>query len=210
MALTMLWTPPSRRRRRRGWSTTTATGSCFEIWAGSSSRSLLNEATRPSDLGMSLFDSMVGLAVRRWCAPVLGLEPLAPAGRYLSRRRALGGHEVARRFLTAANTDEFLVDTGYSPEAITSPASWPGSRAGTAARSSGWRRWPRTCSRAGSRRLGARARRRRARGDDRRRREEHRGVPVRACAAERPSPSARDVHTRAVAAAAAARTGTTG
>ncbi len=83
--------------------------------------SLLNEATRPSDLGMSLFDSMAGLAVRRWCAPVLGLEPLAPAGRYLSRRRSLGGHEVARRFLTAANTDEFLVDTGYSPEEITSP-----------------------------------------------------------------------------------------
>jgi predicted TIM-barrel fold metal-dependent hydrolase len=79
--------------------------------------SLLNEATRPSPLGTSLFDSMAGLAVRRWCAPVLDLEPLATADDYLTRRRELGFSEVARRFLQATHTEDFLVDTGYAPGA---------------------------------------------------------------------------------------------
>jgi predicted TIM-barrel fold metal-dependent hydrolase len=80
--------------------------------------SMLNEATRPSPLGTSLFESMAGLAVRRWCAPVLDLEPLATAEEYLSRRQELGIDEVARRLLRATNTDDFLVDTGFAPGAI--------------------------------------------------------------------------------------------
>ena len=79
--------------------------------------SLLNEATRPSPLGTSLFESMAGLAVRRWCAPVLDLEPLASADDYLTRRRELGISEVATRFLRATHTQDFLVDTGYAPGA---------------------------------------------------------------------------------------------
>jgi hypothetical protein len=94
--------------------------------------SLLTEASRPSALGMSLFDSMVGLAVRRWCAPILGLEPLAPPDLYLARRRDLGSHEVARRLLGAAHTGDFLVDTGYAPETITSAESLAGLAGGRA------------------------------------------------------------------------------
>ncbi|MDP9317806.1 MAG: amidohydrolase, partial [Actinomycetota bacterium] len=82
---------------------------------------MLNEAVRPSPLGTSLFDSMIGLAVRRWCAPVLDLDPLAEPEEYLAQRRALGVSEVTRRFLRATNTECFLVDTGYSPDAITGP-----------------------------------------------------------------------------------------
>ena len=51
---------------------------------------LMNEGAAPSPLGTTFFDSMLGLAVRQWCAPVLGLEPHALAEDYLIRRRQLG------------------------------------------------------------------------------------------------------------------------
>ena len=46
-------------------------------------------------MGTTFFDSMLGLAVRRWCAPVLGLEPHASAEDYLTRRQQLGAGEPA-------------------------------------------------------------------------------------------------------------------
>ncbi len=57
---------------------------------------LMNEAAHASPLGTTLFDSMLGLAIRRHCAPVLDLEPLAPADDYLERRAELGAAEVNR------------------------------------------------------------------------------------------------------------------
>ncbi|GAA4755044.1 amidohydrolase family protein [Modestobacter marinus] len=84
--------------------------------------SMLTEAAGPSALGGSLFDSQVGLAVRRWCPPVLDLPAHAPAAEYLDRRAELGADEVNRRMLTATGTGTFLLDTGYLPEPITSPA----------------------------------------------------------------------------------------
>src|SRR4051794_41768702 len=57
---------------------------------------MMNEANRPSPLGTSLFDSMLGLAVRRWCAPVLDLEPDASPDEDLARRRELGAGEGNR------------------------------------------------------------------------------------------------------------------
>ena len=83
--------------------------------------SMLNEAAGPSPLGTSFFDSMAGLAVRRWCAPVLDLEPHASPDDYMTRRRELGIVEVSRRLLRATNTEDFLVDTGFAPGA-TGPA----------------------------------------------------------------------------------------
>src|SRR5580693_10459436 len=53
------------------------------------------------------------MAIRRWCAPVLDLEPMAPAAAYLAQRAALGGGEVTRRLLRASGISHFLVDTGY-------------------------------------------------------------------------------------------------
>ena len=41
----------------------------------------MNEAANASPLGTTLFDSMLGLAIRRHCAPVLDLDPLAAARR---------------------------------------------------------------------------------------------------------------------------------
>ncbi|MGI9157246.1 MAG: amidohydrolase family protein [Marmoricola sp.] len=82
---------------------------------------MMNEAVRASPLGTTLFDSMLGLAIRRWCAPVLDLEPLAPADDYLARRRQLGATEVNRRLVAAAGIGEFLVDTGLNPGRLCTP-----------------------------------------------------------------------------------------
>ncbi|MFD7437793.1 amidohydrolase family protein [Streptomyces sp. NPDC059861] len=71
--------------------------------------------------GVSPFDSPVGVAVRRHCAPLLDLPRHAPAGEYVARRAGLGPEEVNRRFLSAAGTKVFCVDTGYTPEGLTTP-----------------------------------------------------------------------------------------
>jgi uncharacterized protein len=83
---------------------------------------LMNESRGPSPLGTTIFDSMLGLAIRRWCAPVLDLEPHASPESYLARRSALGAAEVNRRLIGMAGIETFLVDTGLSPELLTSPA----------------------------------------------------------------------------------------
>jgi hypothetical protein len=82
---------------------------------------LLTEAPGPPPPGTSMFDSPLGFAVRRWCAPLLDLEPSAPAGRYLERRAELGPAEVNRRLLRAADVDAWLVDTGYQSDQVLTP-----------------------------------------------------------------------------------------
>jgi uncharacterized protein len=79
---------------------------------------LLTEGTAPAPDGTSMFDSQVGFGVRRWCAPLLDLEPSAPAEQYLQRRFELGSAEVNRRMLRAAAVDAWLVDTGYQSDRI--------------------------------------------------------------------------------------------
>ncbi|MBB4711060.1 putative TIM-barrel fold metal-dependent hydrolase [Streptomyces luteogriseus] len=71
--------------------------------------------------GISPFDSPAGVAVRRHCAPLLDLPRHTPAEEYLARRSELGRREVQRRFLRAAGTDVFCVDTGYAPDPLTTP-----------------------------------------------------------------------------------------
>jgi uncharacterized protein len=83
---------------------------------------LLTEADDPPAPGTSMFDSPLGFAIRRWCAPVLDLEPSAPAGQYAARRADLGAAEVNRRFLRAAQVGAWLVDTGYQTSRVLTPA----------------------------------------------------------------------------------------
>ncbi|MGF0175319.1 amidohydrolase family protein [Streptomyces sp. Marseille-Q5077] len=71
--------------------------------------------------GISSFDTPVGVAVRRHCAPLLDLPRHAPADAYLARRAELGRREVDRRLLIAAGTEVFCVDTGYTPQRLTTP-----------------------------------------------------------------------------------------
>lgn len=83
---------------------------------------MLTEADDPGPPGTTLFDSQVGFAVRRWCAPVLDLPAHCPADDYLDRRRELGAEEINRRLLRAAGIQCFLVDAGFQPERLTTPA----------------------------------------------------------------------------------------
>lgn len=82
---------------------------------------LISEASGPPAPGTTAFDSQLGFAIRRWCAPVLDLEPLGPPEDYLRRRAELGTSEVSRRLLTAACVAQWLVDTGYQGDQVTTP-----------------------------------------------------------------------------------------
>jgi predicted TIM-barrel fold metal-dependent hydrolase len=93
--------------------------------------SLLNEGPKPAG-GSSAFDSQAGFAFRRMCPPVLGLPPHAELAEYVGRRAELGAAEVSKRFLEAAGLSCLCVDTGFTPEPLTSPAEL-GGLAGAAA-----------------------------------------------------------------------------
>ena len=87
----------------------------------------LNEASpEPVPAFMTQFDSQLGFAVRRWCAPLLGLEPHASADDYWARRTELGDEAVARALLPAAGVDRWIVDPGYAGDRVASTAArWP-------------------------------------------------------------------------------------
>jgi uncharacterized protein len=74
---------------------------------------LITESDRAAPAGTTRFDSQLGIAVRRWCAPVLGLPPDTSPDEYLARRAELGPAEATRLLLRASGTACFLVDTGY-------------------------------------------------------------------------------------------------
>lgn len=79
---------------------------------------LISESFDPAPHGTTQFDAPIGLAVRRWCAPLLDLEPFTWPDAYIARRRDLGAEEVARRFLREAGIDTLLLDTGYRAEEL--------------------------------------------------------------------------------------------
>jgi hypothetical protein len=93
---------------------------------------LLNEADGAATEAGTPFDSLAGLALRRWCPPLLGLPPHASPESYLERRAALGWDEVSRRFLGASGLAALCVDTGYTPADLLSPGE-TASLAGAAA-----------------------------------------------------------------------------
>ncbi|GAA3791657.1 amidohydrolase family protein [Sphaerisporangium flaviroseum] len=83
--------------------------------------SMLTEADAPP-AGVTLFDSQIGFAVRRWCAPVLDLPAHTRAEDYLARRADLGADEVNRRFLQAAGASALCLDTGFGAGSVLPPA----------------------------------------------------------------------------------------
>ncbi|WP_326831714.1 amidohydrolase family protein [Arthrobacter sp. BL-252-APC-1A] len=82
---------------------------------------LATESSWPGPAGTTFFDTQLGFAIRRWCAPVLGLEAHVSPEDYLARRAELGADAVNSLLLSAANLDTVLVETGYRGEEITSP-----------------------------------------------------------------------------------------
>ncbi|WP_267241360.1 amidohydrolase family protein [Streptomyces sp. PR69] len=74
----------------------------------------LGRTAGPPAPGTTFFDTQTGFAVRRWCPPLLDLEPHCPPARYLARRRELGVLEAGRRLLRGSGIATYLVDTGLS------------------------------------------------------------------------------------------------
>lgn len=84
---------------------------------------LINEGGWVAPPGTSHFDSSLGAAIRRWCAPVLGLDPLCPPDAYLGRRAELGD-EANRLLLRAAGGAGLVgayVDTGHRSGEVCTP-----------------------------------------------------------------------------------------
>ncbi|MEV1021655.1 amidohydrolase family protein [Streptomyces sp. NPDC050264] len=80
----------------------------------------LGRGEGPPAPGTTFFDTQTGFAVRRWCPPLLGLEPHCAPARYLARRRELGVMEAGRRLLRGSGITTYLVDTGL-PGDLTGP-----------------------------------------------------------------------------------------
>ena len=85
-------------------------------------QALFSESSRPPPAGMTEFQKPLGLAIRRFCAPLLDLEPSASGEAYVERRHVLGAAEVNRRFLRAAGLDRLIVDSGLRSSEILSVA----------------------------------------------------------------------------------------
>ena len=82
----------------------------------------INEgSTDPVPDFMTQFDSPLGLSIRRWCAPLLGLDALASADDYWARRSEFSPDELARLMLPAAGVSRWIVDTGFKGDLITTP-----------------------------------------------------------------------------------------
>jgi predicted TIM-barrel fold metal-dependent hydrolase len=82
-----------------------------------------SEADRPPPNGVSYLDSQLGLAVRRWCAPALGLDVHADIDDYLTRRSELGWSAASEVLLGRAGLAALLVDTGLDgPDLVDLPS----------------------------------------------------------------------------------------
>lgn len=83
---------------------------------------LLTEGGTAAGAVGSALDSRIGLALRRWCPPVLDLPAHTTPEHYLQRRTELGWSEATRRLLRAGGATAYVVDTGFEPEPLTPPA----------------------------------------------------------------------------------------
>lgn len=79
---------------------------------------LLTESDRLSPEGTSPFDTQVAFAVRRHCAPLLGLARHAPVEEYVAARQQHTPAALDRLLLGAAGVDRWLVDTGFRGDAL--------------------------------------------------------------------------------------------
>src|SRR5215470_12945230 len=83
---------------------------------------LLNEADGDAARDGLAFDTLAGMAFRRWCPPLLGLPAHSSVADYQAQREALDAAELNRRFLQASGLAAMFLDTGYTPRALLSPA----------------------------------------------------------------------------------------
>lgn len=79
---------------------------------------LIRESGRPLPPGTDAFDSALGMAIRRHCAPLLGLPPHAPVEDYLAARAGRSPAELTRTLLGALPVDTWLVDSGHAGDKL--------------------------------------------------------------------------------------------
>jgi uncharacterized protein len=80
----------------------------------------INEGSNdPVPPWMTNFDSPLGLAIRRWCAPLLGLPALADGEEYWKRRCEFTPDQLAETMLPPAGVSRWIVDTGFKGDQIT-------------------------------------------------------------------------------------------
>ncbi|MCD2441438.1 amidohydrolase [Agromyces sp. SYSU K20354] len=77
----------------------------------------LTQAEHATDRA-AVFDSQLGFALRRHCAPALGLAAFADGAEYLAARERLGFDEATRRLLQASGIRTYLIDDGHAPERL--------------------------------------------------------------------------------------------
>lgn len=77
-----------------------------------------SESYLPPPEGTSEFHKPLGLVIRRFCAPLLDLQPFASGEEYVARRLELGAEEVNRRFMRAGGFERLLIDTGFKSDTI--------------------------------------------------------------------------------------------
>ncbi|UCI31865.1 amidohydrolase family protein [Mesorhizobium sp. B4-1-4] len=77
-----------------------------------------SESYLPPPDGATEFQKPLGLAIRRFCPPILDLEPHVSGERYVERRLELGATEVNRRFLRAGGFERLIIDTGFKSDSI--------------------------------------------------------------------------------------------
>jgi hypothetical protein len=95
-------------------------------------KDMLIESDRRSAADAAGYDSQIWFAVRRWCAPLLGLAPSPPIEDYLSARLAMTNEAIADQLLPAAGFGHLLVETGFRGDLVSSPGEL-GRRAGAPA-----------------------------------------------------------------------------
>lgn len=81
----------------------------------------LSESDRPAAAIAAGMDTQLGIAIRRWTAPLLGMEAGVPAERWLEHRSTLDNEAVARVMLPEAGLAGLLVDTGFGGGTLTTP-----------------------------------------------------------------------------------------
>lgn len=99
---------------------------CHGVITGPLERSAFEDLITESDWaapeGTTHFDTQVGFAIRRYCAPLLGLEPFADPDAYLARRRELGT-EASKRLLRATGISDYCIETGHRGDEILAPGA---------------------------------------------------------------------------------------
>jgi hypothetical protein len=82
---------------------------------------MASESDRQSAADAAGLDTQLGISIRRWCAPLLGLPASPSADAYLDHRRGLTNEQVAAALLPAAGFGHLLVDTGFRTGLLLDP-----------------------------------------------------------------------------------------